>query len=69
MYMSLLQSTFGQFACAMKGGHKVSNSDEERLYSSETEQLDTVCSRCDIPIHLKIDATRKEIYSIRVSYE
>jgi hypothetical protein len=67
--MSKLQSTVGQFACAMRGGHRVSKVDEDRLYRSENEQLDTLCSMCGFPIHLEIDPKRKEIYSIKMSFE
>lgn len=67
--MSILQDTLGQFRCAMIGGHKVSDEDVERLYTSKEGQCDTECSRCGIRLNLSIDCDHRDIYSVTVPDE
>lgn len=67
--MSILQETWGQFRCAMIGGHKISDEDEDKLYDSRDGVWNTECVRCGIKLNLRIDQNSREIYSMTVPDE
>lgn len=62
--MSIVQETVGQFICAMRGSHEISNTDEDALYTSDNNEINTKCSRCGISINVKIEPKHPELYSI-----
>jgi hypothetical protein len=62
--MSVVQETIGQFLCAMTRRHIISDSEEDRLYDSESGEIDATCSRCGLPVHLKIESKHKDVYSL-----
>jgi hypothetical protein len=62
--MSIVQETVGQFYCAMRGSHEISDEEEDRLYKSDDNELNTRCYRCGVSINVKIEPKHPELYSI-----
>jgi hypothetical protein len=63
--MTLLQSVLFQVGCALTGSHKVSKKDEERLFESQTGELTTKCTRCNVSIQLTICVDTENTYKVR----
>jgi transcription elongation factor Elf1 len=62
--MSIKQNTIGQFTCSMRGHHSISNEDEDKLYSSSNNILETHCDMCGIRIRVEIEPKHPNIYKI-----
>lgn len=65
--MSLLtikENTIGQFICAMIGKHTISDMEEDKLYKSDSGEIDTFCDRCGIRLTAKIDAKHEDLYTL-----
>jgi hypothetical protein len=62
--MSIVQEALGQFVCAMRGNHVISDVDEDKLYKSENNEINTTCSRCGISINVKVEPRHPEVYTI-----
>jgi hypothetical protein len=62
--MSLAQSTLGQFYCALKGGHSVSEKAEDNLYEGKAKSVLTECTKCGMSIRIEIDKNHPELYII-----
>lgn len=69
MIMSqLIKRSIGQLKCQAVG-HEVSEEEENRLYIKPTNtegirEMDSVCSRCGAKVHLKVDPTNEDEYSV-----
>ena len=57
-----LKFAFGQFVCSLKGGHKVSEADEQKLFDCLDAEIDTTCIRCGSPVHLEINSENEASY-------
>ncbi len=54
----------GAFVCSLRGGHTISEETEDELYNTDSGELETRCTRCGIPLKLKIDNKRPDTYLI-----
>lgn len=62
--MSIKQNTIGQFTCSMRGHHSISKEDEDKLYLSNNNNLETHCDVCGIRIRVEIEPKHPNIYKI-----
>lgn len=60
--VSLRQNTIGQFTCAMRGHHSISEQDEDQLYNNNNERIQTRCNSCGIRVIAQIDPKHQNVY-------
>ena len=66
--MSLVKRSIVKVSCAV-AGHYISEEKEDKLYIKPTNtegirEMDSTCSRCGTKVHLKVDPTDEDKYSV-----